>query len=153
MSATATSLPMPPTVIELDFNDRPHDSERNFERMCPLTKQDIRCFTSEWCGTLAKKLHRLTGWPIYTFNSILACHIFVVAPTGHAVDVRGLQSISQMRRRWKCWRYYKRPLKEIERHPWGTTDDADVNARARAIAPYIVAEAQRKLRAVHAPGS
>lgn len=66
---------------------------------------DQERFTRGDCHILARELNRRTGWPIYTFtkNGGRAwAHAFVKTPDGHYLDIEGLHTFHQIRRRWEA---------------------------------------------------
>lgn len=72
---------------------------------------DLERFTEGDCWILAKRLHRVTGWPIHSFpdDSEPTDHAFVVTPNGFCLDVQGVCSQAEM-----CKRYGFRPGKNRE---------------------------------------
>jgi len=113
-----------------------------------ITRADIVTFTRGDCHILAREMHGASGWPIYvlserTFGT--ARHFFVMAPTGHAVDVEGVHTISGMKKQWVCEFIREMTVEKIRRLGWGEKAHAWATPRAEELAPHIIAEAQHSL--------
>lgn len=72
----------------------------------------IHCFTRGQCTSLARAIHKLTGWPLYVLakrecsnrrelNSYGA-HVVCKRPDGKYVDITGAWSREE---RWLMWQY------------------------------------------------
>jgi len=119
-----------------------------------ITRADLVTFTSGDCHILAQKLNEIAGWPIHalserTFGA--ARHFFVVAPTGHAVDVEGVHTISGIKERWGCEEMKELSWEGVRRLGWGEKARDWATPRAEELAPHIIAEAERALGLADVP--
>ena len=107
-----------------------------------ITRADIVTFTRGDCHILARKLHGITGWPMRALIDYGMClHFFVVAPTGHAVDVEGVHTMSSMEERWKCSVFEEMDEEKIGRRlGWGEKAQGYASPRADELAPHIAKE-------------
>ena len=112
-----------------------------------ITQADIITFTRGDCHIMARKLHEITGWPIRALIGHDWCaHYFVVAPTGHPVDIEGVHTISDMEERWECSGLEEMNEEEMQRWlGWGEKAEGWATPRAEQLAPHIIAEAERVL--------
>lgn len=107
-----------------------------------ITELDIIRFTEGDCHILARAIHLLTGWPMFSFDDGHGdpdLHAFVIAPSGKALDIEGLHSLRDLRRDWGS-----SPLVETSYEAivsiWGheTSFGRYSFARARKLAPMLV---------------
>jgi hypothetical protein len=106
-----------------------------------ITEGDIEMFTEGDCHLLAFEIHAITGWPLCAFDhdGEPDCHTFVRAPSGHYLDINGLQTEREMH---KEWGYDPGSIKVFKRHhfyKWGNEPAYD-EGRARTIelAPMMI---------------
>jgi len=115
-----------------------------------ITKRDITIFTEGDCHLLARELHELTGWPICAFwlDERPEEHAFVLAPTGHAVDIQGVHLLHDFVEDWLddpeaeiC----EVTFDELIENKWPERCSPRAPRRARELAPHVLARAQRDL--------
>ena len=81
-------------------------------------------FTCGDCYILARRIHRITGWPMHCFL-YPGCsvgpqeHAFVVTPAGTALDVTGEHSLPSFRKKWGNLRH--REFSRAEMRAWDHT--------------------------------
>jgi len=65
-----------------------------------ITQQDIEVFTDGDCHILARELYEHTGWPMCVFGPCADGreHVFVMTPTGHALDVKGIHTLEALKK-------------------------------------------------------
>lgn len=102
---------------------------------------DEQRFTEGDCHLLARRIHRLTGWPIYCFDygGKPSLHAFVVMPDGRALDVEGPRTLLGMKRRWKGPDVREFTLAQL-RHWGGAMIDRESYRRARIVADELLAQ-------------
>jgi len=115
-----------------------------------ITEKDIRTFASGDCHVLARKVHEITGWPICAFwlEEKPNEHAFVLAPTGHAVDIQGVHPLVELGKDWLeddeaeiC----EVTFDELLEHGWPEGCDVAAPRRAEQLAPHVIANAERAL--------
>lgn len=108
---------------------------------------DIERFTEGDCWLLAARIHRITGWPFYSFpysfggEWVPDAHAFVVMPNGQALDIEGPCSIKNMAHRYGFTPADARelPVSSIRKHIGEPTFGHYSYERARVIADRLVA--------------
>lgn len=69
---------------------------------------DVERFTEGDCWLLAKRLHRITGWPLCSFKfwdveaerTVPGDHGFVMVPDGRVLDIEGCVSKRKFAKKW-----------------------------------------------------
>lgn len=97
-------------------------------------------FTQGDCHILARRLHRLTGWPLCAFGwGGPDLHAFVLMPDGRYLDIDGAQTEDELRERWKCTSAISE-FDLVDFRAWGGPDFGHHSyARARAAADRLLA--------------
>jgi len=112
-----------------------------------VSQRDIEVFTESDCYVLARELHELTGWPMFILTPDAyrgaAEHVFVMTPTGHALDVEGIHTIEALQRRWGSGELQETTWDELVTGGWDGSLDEEAPQLARELAPHIIAEAER----------
>lgn len=106
---------------------------------------DVRRFTEGDCHYLARALQKLTGWPIYAFDSNYHdegdLHAFVKTPDGRILDIEGLHTVAEFMENWsrpnhKRISVYKWPKMRAD---WGRPDFGPYSyKRARVMAARLL---------------
>lgn len=103
-------------------------------------------FTAGECHLLARAIHRKTGWPVCAFidRGFFDHHAFVRMPDGRYLDVEGVHSERELRKRWSL------PRARIGECPpdfllseWGLEDHRPYRRRrASVVADRLLAAVQ-----------
>jgi len=122
------------------------------EQDLSITPEDMKLFTTGDCHVLAREISEQTGWPMHLCGEEYSEHVFVLTPTGHAVDIKGVHDLSdpdEDRWRWGCNpEHYEVSFDDLLDCGWRGHLAPHAPQRASELAPCIIEDAERVLDAL-----
>lgn len=113
-----------------------------------INRSDIIRFTFGSCYQLAEAIHDVTGWPLYAFWDEFFedydTHAFVKTPRGTFMDVYGEHTRYKMLIQWEA-KHIRKVNSSYDLRRWDNGNPFyDSSARARQVAPLLIADYERK---------
>lgn len=106
---------------------------------------DVDRFTTGDCHIFALAVHKLTGWPIATFDyehdPTGSIHAFNIMPDGRLIDVEGIHDPNEFVKQWKRWgakRFSKQHWPTMRKSWQGPQFGQYSYARARVVAKRLL---------------